>query len=59
MAVLIASKKLNSSDNNLIASFISNEFNCNITKDDIAFCEEDFEVESKKMQYYGSFICNY
>ena len=60
---MIASKTLNSSDREALASFISKEFNCIVTKRDIDLyyadlSEEDLSVESRKIQYYGSIICN-
>jgi hypothetical protein len=63
MGILLASKVLNSSDPQEIANFISQEFNCIVTKQDVDLffakkSEEDFSVESRKIQYYGSTICN-
>ena len=44
-----------------MASFISSEFNCDVTKEDIDLyyaeqSEEDYSVESNKIKYYGSTI---
>jgi hypothetical protein len=63
MGILVASRILNSSDSNKIAAFLTLEFNCIVSREDIDLFkasqyQDDFEVESKKVQYYGSFICN-
>ena len=63
MGILLASKILNSSDSNKIAAFLTLEFNCFVSREDIDLFrlsqyQDNCEVESKKMEYYGSFICD-
>lgn len=63
MGIMIASKILNSYDSNKIAAFLTIEFNCIVSREDVnlikaSLYQDDFEVESKKIQYYGSIICN-
>jgi hypothetical protein len=56
-------EKLNFCDNGVIADFISLEFNCTVSEKDIALVKasrypEEFDIESRKIQYYGSIIYN-
>lgn len=64
MAILIAEKSLNSYDNKRIADFISDEFNCTVSEREVALFkaeqrEEALDIESRRIQYYGSSVFNY
>jgi lipase chaperone LimK len=63
MAILIAEKSLNSCDNKRIAAFISREFNCTVSEREVALFKaeqraEELDIESRRIQYYGSNVFN-
>jgi hypothetical protein len=56
-------EKLSFSDNKVIADFVSLEFNCTVSEKDVALVKasrypEEFDIESRKMQYYGGSFCD-
>uniref|UniRef100_A0A6M3JZZ0 Uncharacterized protein n=1 Tax=viral metagenome TaxID=1070528 RepID=A0A6M3JZZ0_9ZZZZ len=60
---MMAEKILNSSDNRVIADFISLEFNCAVEEKDVALFKssqlpEEFDIENRRIQYYGGLIHN-
>lgn len=63
MGILLAQKMLNSYNNKEIAAFISDEFDCTVSEKEVAAFRasqlpEAFDLESRKIQYYGSNVCN-
>jgi hypothetical protein len=64
MGIVIASKILNSYNSNKIAAFLTLEFNCTVSREDVDLAkasrhqDDNCEIESKKVQYYGSVICD-
>ena len=58
MGILIASKALNTFDNERLADFISNEFKCKVSEEDVALFKcsifsEDYDKEGRRIEYYG------